>query len=150
MPKVIISLLCILCFASCGSFQEISVSNIENFRIHKVTLQEIDGDIDLKIKNPNNTGFSIYPSEFDIVYNNTKLGKAKLHKRVHIGSRSEKVYTFKLKTNLENLNFTDILSLLNGGSSGTIKLTGDLKAGKLFFKRKYPVNYSNKVNLSNN
>lgn len=150
MNKVFIYIFCLFCLASCGSFQDISVSNVESFRIHKMNMKEIEGDIDIKIRNPNSTGFSIYPSEFDIVYNKTKLGKAKLHKRLHINANSEKTYTFKLKTNLENLSFTDVLNIINGGGSGTITLTGDLKAGKLFIKRKYPVNYSNKVNLFNN
>lgn len=150
MNKLFIYIFCLFCLASCGSFQDISVSNVESFRVHKMNMKEIEGDIDIKIRNPNSTGFSIYPSEFDIVYNKTKLGKAKLHKRLHINANSEKTYTFKLKTNLENLSFTDVMNIINGGGSGTITLTGDLKAGKFFIKRKYPVNYSNKVNLFNN
>ncbi len=129
--------------------KEISIHKVESFTIHKITISEIDGEIQLSIKNPNTTGFSIYPSEFDIIYNNTKLGKARLNKRVHIGPNSEKTYAFKLHTNLENLTMLDVFNIINSGRSGTIKLNGNLKAGKFFIKRKYPVNYTDKVNLLN-
>lgn len=110
-------------------------------------MKEIEGELQLKIKNPNSVGFSIFPSEFDISYGDLKLGKAKLHKRVHIGANTEKSYTFKLKSNPENLNLFDILKLAGSGGSGTIQLKGDLKVGKLFVRKKYPVNYKDKINL---
>jgi LEA14-like dessication related protein len=110
-------------------------------------MREIEGELQLTIKNPNPVGFSIYRSEFDIIYGNVKLGKAKLHKRVHIGANAEKTYTFKLKSIPENMNLMDILKLAGNAGEGNIEIKGDLKVGKLFIKRKYPINYSDHIDL---
>jgi len=132
---------------SCYTFKEVTVTRVNSFSLKKATINEIEGEVELTIKNPNSFGFSIYPSEFDITYGDVKLGKAKLNQRIHIGAHDERPRTFKVKSNPENLNMFDILKLINAGSSGTIKLTGDLKVGKLFIKRSYPVNYSGKIGL---
>lgn len=128
--------------------QEIRVTNVNNFSLQKMSLQEIEGDLQLTIKNPNTVGFSIYKSEFDIIYGDVKLGKAKLHKRVHIGANTEKVYTFKLRSTPENMNLMDVLKLVGNASSGMIRIKGELKAGKLFIKKTYPVDYAERINLS--
>lgn len=128
--------------------KEITVTNVNNFSLQKMSLQEIEGELQLTIKNPNTVGFSIYKSEFDIIYGDVKLGKARLHKRVHIGANTEKIYTFKLKSTPENINLMDILKLAGNASSGMIRIKGELKAGKLFIKKRYPVDYAERINLS--
>lgn len=143
----LVALLSALLGVSCRDFKEISVSRIDGFRLEKLSLSEIEGDLQLTIKNPNQTGFSIYRSEFDIYYGNVKLGKARLHKRVHIGGNSEKTYTFRLKSKPENLNFQDLLQLLGNAGSGAIRVQGDLKAGKFFIKKSFPVYHSEKIRL---
>src|SRR6187401_3203395 len=87
---------------SCKEFQEIQVMGVKSFRLTKVNAEGIEGEVILGIKNPNEKGFSIYPSEFDVVYSGIHLGKARLYKRVHIAGHSEKLYTFKLKTSLKD------------------------------------------------
>jgi LEA14-like dessication related protein len=138
---------CTLFLFSCKDLQEITVTNVDSFSLGKLSMKEIEGELYLTIKNPNSVGFSIYRSEFDIIYGNVKLGKAKLHKRVHIGANTEKTYTFKLKSSPENINLMDILKLVGNGGSGTIQIKGDLRAGKLFVKRTYPINYVDHIDL---
>ena len=133
--------------ASCHTYKEVTVTEVNSFSLKKATINEIEGEIELTIKNPNSFGFFIYPSEFDVIYGDVKLGKAKLHQRIRIGAHVERPHTFKVKSNPENLNLFDILKLVNAGGSKTIKLTGNLKVGKLFIKRSYPVNYSGKLDL---
>ena len=132
---------------SCRSFKETTVTGVDQFFINKINTEGIDANLNLKIKNTNSFGFSIYPSEFDIVYNGMRLGKAKLNKRVHIDGNAERVYSFNLKSNLSGLNIFDVLQLLNTENRGKIEIKGDLKAGKLFFRKKFDVNYSDKVEL---
>ena len=85
---------------SCREMKEIKVTSVEGFYVNKLTTENIDAEIKLKIDNPNGMGFSIYPSEFDVVFSGIRLGKAKLNKRVHLNSGAEKVYTFKLNSKL--------------------------------------------------
>ena len=39
------------------------------------------------------------------------------------------------------------MQLLNTGNIGKIEIKGDLKAGKFFLKKKFDVNYTDKVEL---
>ncbi len=138
-----------LFFISCREAKEIKVTSVEGFYLNKLTIENIDADIKLKIDNPNKMGFSIYPSEFEVIFNGIRLGQAKMNKRVHLSAKSEKVYTFKLNSKLSDLNPMDILRLLNLENLGKIEVNGDLKVGKLFVKKKFPVSYTDKVKIFN-
>ena len=144
--KLLVILTSLILF-SCKEFKEITVTNVEGFYVNKLTLEKIEAEVKLKINNPNSTGFSIYRSEFDIVFSGMRLGKAKLHKRVHIGPKSERVYSFKLNKNLSDLNPLEVLGLLNSDNLGKIEVKGELKVGKFYFKKKYPINYTDKAEL---
>ena len=134
---------------SCREAKEIKVTSVEGFYVNKLTVENIDAEIKVKIDNPNNMGFSVYPSEFDVTFSGIRLGKAKLNKRVHLNANSEKVYSFKIDSKLSELNPLDILRLLNTENLGKIEVNGDLKVGKFYFKKKIPVNYTDKVKLFN-
>jgi LEA14-like dessication related protein len=138
----------LLILVSCKDYQEIKVSEVKSFRLTKVSKEAIEGEVVFEISNPNKMGFSIYPSEFDVEYSGIKLGKAKLYKRVHIGPTTEKDYTFKLRSDLKGVNLLDLMSLLNGSSRlGRIQVKGDLKAGKFFLKKRFPVDINQKIGL---
>jgi hypothetical protein len=100
-------------FISCKEFKEITVTNVDSFYMNKITTEQIEAEVNVKINNPNNTGFSIYPSEFDVMFSGVRLGKAKLNKRVHIEGKTEKVYTFKLNSKISEMNPLDALRLMN-------------------------------------
>lgn len=136
-----------LTISSCKELNEVSVVGVDNFYINKINTEGIEAEIKLKIKNTNSFGFSIYPSDFDLIFSGMRLGKAKLHKRVHIDGNAERVYTFNLKSNLGDLNIFDVMQLLSSGNLGKLDVKGDLKAGKFFMKKKFDINYSEKVNL---
>ena len=100
------------------------------------------------IKNPNGFGFSIYKSEFDIIYSGVYLGKAKLSKRVHIRADAEEIYSFNLKNDFKNVNLADVMKLLSGAIfKNTIEVKGDLKVGKIYLKKKIAINVKEKLSL---
>jgi len=128
-----------LAFASCKNFKEAECTGVKGFKINKVNTEGLDADIILGIKNPNTVGFSIYPSEFDINLSGIGLGQAKLKRRVHIDANTEQDYTFTLKSSFKDMNMLDIMKLVNAGSVGTIRVKGNLKAGKFYLKKNFPV-----------
>lgn len=140
---ILISLL----FFSCKELKEITVTDVDSFYINNITSENIEAEIKLKINNPNNIRFSIYPSEFEVIFSGIRLGKAKLNKRVLLDGKSEKIYAFKLNSKIADLNPLDALRLLNLGGLGNIEVKGELKAGKFYVKKKFPVNYTDKVKL---
>lgn len=149
MKFKLIILLSTIFLISCREMKEIKVNRVEGFYVNKLTVENIDAEIKVKIDNPNNIGFSVYPSEFDVIFSGIRLGKATLRKRVHLDANSEKLYSFKLNSKLSELNPLDILKLMNLNNIGKIEVNGNLKVGKFYFKKKIPVNYTDKVKIFN-
>lgn len=144
----ILSIILLVFTSSCKDFEEIKVIGIDSFHLNKLNMDGIEAEINVKIKNSNSVGFTIYPSDFDVAFSGMRLGKASLHKRVHIAANCEKVYSFKLKSGFGELNIMDVTRLLSGGNWGKVEVKGDLKVGKLLVRKKVQVNFSEKINLS--
>ncbi len=136
-----------LIFVSCKDFKEVQCTGVKGFKINKINAQGIDADIILGVKNPNKMRFAVYRSEFDVMYNGVNLGKAKLSKKVKIEGNAEKNYNFNLKSKFKEANPMDIMKLINGGGKGFVEVSGDLKAGKFYLKKKYPVKVKEKVDM---
>lgn len=134
-------------FFSCKQLEELNVSNVESFNMTKITPEKLEGEIGIKINNPNKMGFSIYPSEFAINFSGMDLGKARLYKKVRIAGNSEKVYIFKLNSDLSALNPLELLKLFSSEKLGNIEVKGNLKVGKFLLRRKIPISYIDKVKL---
>lgn len=131
---------------SCKDFKEAQCTGVKGFKINKINTEGLNADLILGIKNPNSIGFSVYPSEFDVILNGVNLGKAKSSKRVHIDANGEKNYTFTLKSDFKNVNPLDIIKLASGGTtSGNIQVKGNLKAGKFYLKKKFPIDIKERI-----
>ncbi|MBI2721794.1 MAG: LEA type 2 family protein [Bacteroidetes bacterium] len=135
-------------FISCKDFKELQVTGVKGFKINKIDTKGIDADILLGVKNPNSIGFSVYRSEFDVVYNGINLGKARSSKRVHIDGNADKTYSFNLKSDFKDINLMDIMKLVQGGGNGMVQVKGDLKAGKFWLKKKIPVDVKERAKLN--
>lgn len=146
----ILSTFFILFFSSCNDFQDVTFSGIENVQITSLTQQGVEAVIVAKIKNPNNAAFTIYKSDLDVMLSGMNAGKAHLDNNVKIKGNSEQSYAFKIKSDFSNLSATDLPKLLSIAMSKNVKvgLKGNLKVGKLFVKRSYPVDMSQRVPLS--
>lgn len=135
-------LIALLGIVSCKEFKEVEVVGVENFKVKKISLEGIEADISIIIKNTNSFGFSIYPSEFDILFSGLNLGKARLKKRVHIDSNCEKAYVFELNSSFKGMNLMDLTKIVSGSNLGSLTVKGELKAGKFWIKKRFPINYS--------
>lgn len=133
---------------SCKDFKEAQVTGVKGFKVNKIDSKGINADLLLGIKNPNNIGFSIYRSEFDVIYNGINLGKARSSKRVHIKANAEETYSFNLKSDFKDINLMDIMKLVQGGGNGMVQVKGNLKAGKFYLKKKFPVDVKEKARLN--
>lgn len=134
---------------ACKDFKEIQVTGVKGFKVNKIDASGINADLMLDINNPNAMGFSIYRSEFDVMYNGINLGKARSSKRVHISPNTQQTYSFNLKSDFKNINLMDIMKLVNGGGgNGMVHVKGDLKAGKFYLKKKFPVDVKERARLN--
>jgi LEA14-like dessication related protein len=139
---------CVL-LVNCNNIKEIQCTGIKGFKINKIGMDGIDGDLILSLKNPNPYAFSIYKSEFDVTYSGIYLGKARLNKNVRIHRNAEENYSFNLKKEFKDVSLVDVMKLLNGASfKNSIEIKGELKAGRFFLKKKIPVDVKEKLGLN--
>jgi LEA14-like dessication related protein len=130
---------------SCISeFKEISVSRINGFKVTKMAASGIEGEINVTINNPNTTNFKVYRSRADIFYGDMKLGTAHIAKKVKVPANSSVDHTFFLKGDLKNVSMTSLPSLLMGKNQ-RIEIKGYIKAGKWFYKKKFPIDEKQKL-----
>ena len=138
-----------LLLTSCGEYQDVTFMGIESVNVTSMSQKGIEADIVARIKNPNNTSFTIYKSDLDATLNDMNAGKASLSKNVRIKANSEQTYTFKVKSDFSSLSLAELPKLLAMAKSKNAKvgLKGNLKAGKLFIKKSFPVDISKNVPL---
>ena len=129
--------------------QPVSIGGIERLKLNKFSREGIDAEFGIKIKNPNKMSIIVYPSEFDGTVNNISVGKIKLYKKVKIKGRSDETEIFYVKSDFSKLNFGDIANILPIVASGNanLNLKGNIRAGKWYFKKKFPVEFTKTISL---
>lgn len=134
---------------SCKEIQPVTMGGVESPKLHKLSREGIEAEFGMKIKNPNNIGITVFPSEFDATINEISVGKIKLHKKVRIKANSDETETFHIKSDFSKLGFGDMAKVLPVVSSGkaTIYLKGEVKAGKWYYKKKFPVELKKNISL---
>lgn len=149
MKKNIFLILFSVIFASCGEFEDVIFSGIENIKIIHLSKDGADAEITAAIKNPNSSSFTVYKSDFDATLNGINAGKARLTNNIKIKPKSEKNYTFKIHSDFSKLSMADLPKLLSMAVSKNIKveLKGNLKVGKMFVKKEYPISIIKNVPL---
>ena len=147
---VILFLLCCAVIFSCANLQDLTFSGIENVQLSSLSEQGVEALITVRIKNPNSISFTIYKSDMDVTLSGINAGQAHITDNVKINARSEEAYTFKVKSDFTHLNLMDIPKIISMALSKNVKigLKGNLKAGKLFLKRSYPIDITQNVPLS--
>jgi len=144
MKNILIALTGFLLTACIGEFKEISISRIDGFKITKLSATGIDGEINVSINNPNSTSFKIYRSKATIMYGDMKLGTARIVKKVKVGANSHVEQTFILKGDLKDLSFSSLPGLLMGKGK-QMEIQGHIKAGKWYYKKKFPIDQKQKM-----
>lgn len=149
MRQFLSVLLSLAFFSSCMNLKDLEVKEVKGFSLKKLDPSGMQSSLQLSILNPNRFGFVILPSTFDVKYSGIYLGKASLVKKVKIKGKEEQTYTFELENDFKEVNFLDLLNLLQpGGFKNEINLKGELKASKFLVRKKFKVDYKEKVSLN--
>lgn len=127
--------------ASCHSYKEVSVSGIESFSIKKLDKKEMTAEIGVKVKNPNDFGFTVYSGKADIYLAKMKLGNARLEKKVRIPAQSSGTYFLLLRVSFDKINLQDIINNFSFNNLAKMKIDGHIKAGKFIFRKKIKTEY---------
>src|SRR5207244_3138814 len=101
------------------------------------------------IKNPNHFGFKIFPSPIHFKVNGTDFGDGTISKKMHIKANSEEVRTITVESTF-GANGPSLISRameIAKSKSVTVEIKGDLRAGKFLYKKTFPVNLRERINL---
>lgn len=145
-----ITVIVLALLTSCTEWKDVKVSKIEQTRISKMDKDGIEAEIDVRINNPNKIGFKIYRSNVDVMMNDNSLGKGRLKKKIRIKPNTEETYTFVVAGKFDNLlSGSGLSGLLSMATSKTanISIKGNIKAGKFFYKKKFPIDNKQRVPL---
>lgn len=124
-------------------FKEISINNINSFKLTKVDAKSIEGEINVSINNPNNTSFKVYKSKATVIVGGSKLGEARTVKKVKIAANSSVDNTFVLHGDFKELNIGTLANITMG--KPVVEIKGYIKAGKWFYKKKFPIDQQQKL-----
>ena len=141
--RILVLYLAILMSSCIGGFKEISINRINNFKVTKIDTKSLEGEISVSINNPNNKSFKVYKSKATIYVGGAKLGAARILKNVKIPANSSIENTFILRGDFKELNLGTIASITMG--KPLIEIKGYIKAGKWFYRRKFPVDQQKKI-----
>jgi len=150
MRKIFFYFLISLSFFSCKEIQQVTIEGVENTHLKSLSKEGIEFDFGLKIRNPNSIGVTVYPSDFDATINDIPVGKIKLTNKVKIKANSDNVSQFNIKSDFSKVNLKDIVKVLPivVSKNATISIKGTIRAGKWFYKKKFPVDLSKNISLS--
>ena len=110
-------------------------------------LKSIEGEVNVTIHNPNDVSFKVYRSKADVLVGGTKIGEARIKKKVKIAAHSSIDYNFVLQGDLKGINLGSVANIIGGRPMVEVK--GYLKAGKWFYKKKFPIDQKQKVSGNN-
>lgn len=135
---------------SCAELQPVTLGGVETPKVKKLSREGISLDFGMRIKNPNKMCVIVYPSTFEATVNDISVGKVKLTKKVKIKANSDDVPNFHIESDFSKLGLGDITKVLPivTSKSATIYLKGEVKVGKWYYKKKFPVELKKTISLS--
>ena len=133
---------------SCKPIQPISISGVNDVKVEEVSLTRIKLNVGMKIKNPNAFGFKIYPSTINFKVNGIDMGPGRITKRTRVKANSEDIRTFYIEADLSKsgIAMNKIIELAKSRSVN-IEAKGDIKAGRFFYRKKFPIDVKQRINL---
>ncbi len=137
-------------FFSCKEIQPVTVGGVSNVKLISLTKEGIEFDFDMTINNPNPVGVTVFPTTFDANINDINAGHVRLAQKTKIKAKGEHTSTFHIKTDFSKLEFNDLPKslLMIASKKGSIYLKGDMKIGRWFYKKKFPIELKKTISLS--
>lgn len=145
LKRLLLALLVLLPVSSFAQLKSIEYLDVERFRIHKATTQDITVVLNLRFYNPNRYGLTLKDGDVDAWINSNYLGKAIVDEKTRIPARDTFVIPVTLTAPLDKI-FTNVLEFLTNKTI-IIKLDGSIKAGKAGIFIRVPVRYEGEQQL---
>lgn len=124
-------------------FEDLVFKGMENFTVERKN-GKVHIGFDYVIENPNKLTVVIKPSSLFLKIAEKDCGWVVIEDKIKIRKKSEAGYPFKLKgdaTNFVKSTFASIWSVITGKGI-SFNLKGDLNAGIVIFKKKWPMDFT--------
>ncbi len=128
------------------NLQSPTYGNIERFKLTKISTEGAEGEVDISIFNPNSFSFTVYQAKAEATFAGVKLGRAAMKKKFRIPANSGETHTLYLKTKFKEMQLPDLGKLLSG-KLGMLELSGHIKAGKWFFKKRFDLSREQRISI---
>jgi LEA14-like dessication related protein len=151
--KKLFPFILILLISGCR-LQPIIPSGVQDVKFGNVDMMKgtVNGELGLKINNPNNFAVTVYLIELDVTVAGVSMGHVKLEDKFKIEKNTEAVYPVKISATLTDLinGIPKILAAIQKKQSNVV-LTGNIRVGSGIFKHTFPININQeKVNTVQN
>jgi LEA14-like dessication related protein len=140
--KKLFPFILILLISGCR-LQPIIPSGVQDVKFGNVDMMKgtVNGELGLKINNPNNFAVTVYLIELDVTVAGVSMGHVKLEDKFKIEKNAEAVYPVKISATLTDLinGIPKILAAIQKKQSNVV-LTGNIRVGSGIFKHTFPIN----------
>ena len=145
MKPLLIALVTIVLFSSCGKMIDPVFKGIENVKVNELGVTESTVTLDIRYLNPNNFNGLLKQAEGDAWMDSTYLGHFTVDSSVHIPANSEFLIPVKMAVDLKKMFRHTFAALLN--DKVLIRISGQAKAGKSGFYKNFALDYQGTQNL---
>ena len=140
--KKYLPFLLILLISGC-KLQPIIPSGVQDVKFSNVYIMTgpVNGELGLKINNPNNFAVTVYLIELDVTVAGVSMGHVKLEDKFKIEKNAESIYPVKISATLTDLigGIPKIIAAIQKKQSN-VALTGNIRVGSGIFKHTFPIN----------
>lgn len=143
-------LMLVLLMVSGCEFKDVKLENVQGFKINSIHDGHLKGTISLVLTNPNSFPITVKSGEFDIYSGQVKMGDAKLSKSFKIKSDVTDTYEVELEGSMGEMLAAGISGLagLISGKKPQMTVKGEMKAGNLFYSKKFPVEITTEMPIN--
>lgn len=136
----------ILTMGACRAPKDFVFQNVQNFSIGKADLTQAKVSMDVKMFNPNNYPMKLKNADLDVFINGSHLGKVAVSHQFAVPGLDTFSMPVTLDVDMNNVLPNAIQLFLN--PEVTVKLSGEVKAGRHGVYIHIPINYEGKQDIS--
>ncbi len=132
-------------FASCRAPKELVYHNVQHFHVDQAGLQSTKVSLDISLYNPNNYRLRLKNADVDVFVNGNHLGKLNTKENFRVNARDSFLLPATLAVDMKNVLPNALRVLLD--NEVTLKVAGNVRAGRHGIFINVPVSYEGKQNL---
>ena len=146
MKNSILILLTAILLSSCVKYKDIQYKAFEGVEVEKMEGSDMIVGVNIKVLNPNNYPINIDGKDLKASFNGKELSNVGIINTIKLDANKESSQKILIKIPKQTLITLAPMALFSGGKI-KLDINGEVKARVFLFSKKFPVNFSQNVNL---